>query len=195
MLAELHRATPAVSSVARRIDLELPGRDRLESALEEVNQPWGGGPFSEPARRAVAKHASEVAELLALADRLALDVSKTTADWVVTHGEPHARNVMRTNEGLMLIDWDTVGLAPPERDLWMVLGDDGNGATSYGNATGHDVDEVAVSFFRLGWDLTDLIDYLNVLRSPHRHNGDTVRAYKAVTACVAIRPHWAGLLE
>jgi hypothetical protein len=61
MLAELHDATPAVDSVARRIDLDLPGRRLLESGLQEVEQTWSGGPFSEPARRALASHASDVA--------------------------------------------------------------------------------------------------------------------------------------
>jgi spectinomycin phosphotransferase len=39
---------------------------------------------------------------------------------VVTHGEPHPGNILRAAGGLYLIDWDTVGLALPERDLWMV---------------------------------------------------------------------------
>ena len=39
----------------------------------------------------------------------------------MTHGEPHAGNVMRTDEGRLLVDWDTVALAPPERDLWMLV--------------------------------------------------------------------------
>ena len=39
---------------------------------------------------------------------------------VVTHGEPHAGNVMRRSDGRhLLVDWDTVAVAPPERDLWM----------------------------------------------------------------------------
>ena len=42
---------------------------------------------------------------------------------VVTHGEPHPGNVLRMQAGgLRLVDWDTVRLAPPERDLWMVFG-------------------------------------------------------------------------
>src|SRR4029077_13351490 len=64
---------------------------------------------------------------------------------VITHGEPHPGNIIRVapnadadglaaaddaaagatggagpaSGAIMLIDWDTVGLAPPERDLWM----------------------------------------------------------------------------
>jgi spectinomycin phosphotransferase len=195
MLAELHRATPAVASLANRFVLDLPGRPRLEAALREMGRTWVGGPFSEPARQALARHAVDVAELLALADRLAADLARTGDTWVVTHGEPHAGNVMRAGESRLLVDWDTVALGPPERDLWMVLGDGADEATIYAKATGREVDHAAVDFFRLAWDLEDLAGFINVLRSPHRRSADTVKAYEAVLYCVASRDRWAALLE
>jgi spectinomycin phosphotransferase len=195
MLAELHQATPAVASVAGSMGVELPGRRQIEAALQELNQTWLGGPFSEPARQALASHASDVAELLALADRLAADVEGRGSEWVVTHGEPHASNVMRTGESYVLVDWDTVALAPSERDLWMVVGDDGDEATIYADATGHEIDHVAVDFFRLTWDLKDLATCIDVLRAPHRRSDDTVREYEGLRNCVAIRDQWAALLE
>jgi len=194
MLAELHRATPAVRSVARSVGLGLPGRRHLEAGLREVSRPWSGGPFSEPARQALAAHASDVAELLALADRLAAEVERRGGEWVVTHGEPHAANVMLAGRSRLLLDWDTVALAPPERDLWMLADDEGEAADAYADATGRRLDQDAVSFFRLAWDLKDLAEYLNVLRAPHRETADTARAYEGVTNCVAGRERWAELL-
>lgn len=194
MLAELHESTPAVGSVARRIDLELPGRRQLEGALQELNQTWLGGPFSEPARQALAPHAFDVVELLALADRLSAVVERHSTNWVVTHGEPHAGNVMRTDESHVLVDWDTVALAPPERDLWMLVGDTAEDAAFYANSTGHELDHVALNFFRLTWDLADLAAFTDTLRSPHGHSEDTVQAYDGLTECVTIRDRWAALL-
>ncbi len=195
MLAALHQATPAVASVAPRIDLDLPGRRHLEAALRDLNQRWSGGPFSEPARQALASHASDVAELLALADRLAADVARRSTEWVVTHGEPHAANVMRAGKSRVLIDWDTVAIAPPERDLWIVVDDTTDEALIYADATGHEIDHVAVNLFRLLWDLKDLASSIEVLRAPHRHSADTVKAYDGVTTCVSTRDEWAALLE
>jgi spectinomycin phosphotransferase len=123
LLAELHRATPAVAAVARSVGLELPGRGHIEAGLRDVDETWSGGPLAEPARRVLAERASDVAELLALADRLAANVAERRGDWVVTHGEPHPANVIRTGAGHVFVDWDTVALAPPERDLWMVVDD------------------------------------------------------------------------
>jgi spectinomycin phosphotransferase len=191
MFAQLHQATSAVESIARRIDLHLPGRGYLEAGLQQVNQPWSGGPFSEPAREALARHASDVADLLDLFDRLARSVATRSLKWVVTHGEPHAVNLIRTDVSQVLVDWDTVALAPPERDLWMLVGDAGDDATTYANLTGHEPDHVAMAFFRLTWDLGDLAAYTHVLRSPHRHSEDTVKAFEGLTKCVAIRDRWA----
>jgi hypothetical protein len=182
MLAELHRATPAVASTARRIDLALPGRRRLEAALGALNDTWSGGPLGEPAREALARHASDLAELLALFDRLSADVARRDSKWVVTHGEPHAANVISTGDSHVLVDWDTVALAAPERDLWILVGDGADeAASSYAAATGHELHQAALDYFRLRWKLADIAAFTGVLRSPHSHNEDTAKAYSALT--------------
>ena len=191
MLAELHLATPAVGPVPRSAGVDLPGRRHLEVALRELKQPWSGGPFSEPARQVFARHAPDVAAFLALADRLAADLPKRDSTWVVTHGEPHSANVLQAPGGHVLVDWDTVALAPPERDLWMLAEDDSDDLAVYTSAAGHAVDQVAVDFFRLSWDLNDLAEYLNVLRSPHRENEDTLSDYEGLTRCMPSRDQWS----
>jgi spectinomycin phosphotransferase len=195
LLAELHAATPVVARVARRMDLDVPGRRHVEAALRHVDRPWSGGPLSEAARALVAAGASDVAELLALADRLREEIARRGAEWVASHGEPHAANVMRTAGGLLLLDWDTVALAPPERDLWMVVEEAGDDvAAAYARATGHEPDSAALSFYRLSWDLGDLSEYLVVLRGPHQDTADTRQALQGVKNCVATRAKWASLL-
>jgi spectinomycin phosphotransferase len=195
MLARLHRATPAAASIARKVDLDLPGRSDLEGGLRDLDHPWSGGPFSEPARHALAGRASEVFELIGLFDRLRREVSGRDLPWVVTHGEPHPVNVMRTDAGPMLIDWDTVAIAPPERDLWMVLRDGGDEAAGYRDATGHQPDPLAIDFFRLTWDLADLAAFIDVLRAPHRQGEDTQKAFDGLVKCAAVRPRWAARLD
>jgi spectinomycin phosphotransferase len=195
MLAELHQATAAVGSTVRTVGFDLPGRHHLDAALLELNEAWTGGPLSEPARDAVRGSASVLAELLTLADRLAADAQKRGSAWVVSHGEPHAANVMRSSEGRLLVDWDTVALAPPERDLWMLVVGGTDAADLYDRATGTRLDDAALDFFRLTWDLKDLAEYLNVLRSPHRENDDTVRQYQALASSAAIRESWTALLD
>lgn len=188
MLAELHDA----SGSAARAGFDIPGLEHLERALRELDEPWTGGPLSEPARAAVANAESELTELLALSGRLAAEAQREGSEWVITHGEPHAGNILRTSDGWRLVDWDTVALAPRERDLWMPLlgGDDGL-ADLYGKP----VSSAALGFFRLAWDLKDLAEYLVVFRSPHEENADTVRQLQALADAAAIRGQWTAELD
>ncbi len=194
LIAELHLATTAAGSGVRTAGLGVPGRHHVEAALGEVDDVWTGGPLSEPARAAVREHTVELTELLALADRLSSEAQTRGGNWVVTHGEPHAGNVIDTSEGRVLVDWDTVAIAPPERDLWMLLDRDDPGDL-YVRATGRPINEAALDFFRLAWDLGDLAEYLSVLRSPHQENDDTLRQYGAVVNSGAIRERWSALLD
>ena len=123
-LATLHQATPRVRVPMARRPLGLPERPLLTATLGALDRPWVGGPFSEPARRALARHVEDVAHWLELLDVMASRLDEADAEAVLTHGEPHPGNLMRTVQGLRLIDWDTVALAQPERDLWML--DDGS---------------------------------------------------------------------
>jgi spectinomycin phosphotransferase len=51
-------------------------------------------------------------------DRLVEAVMASDVPWVLSHGEEHSANVIETPDGRWhLIDWDTVRLAPAERDL------------------------------------------------------------------------------
>ena len=68
-------------------------------------------------------------------------------------------------------------------------------ATIYTEATGHQLDEVAVNFFRLTWDLADIAAFTDLLRSPHDHSEDTVKAYDALMHYLTTRDRWAELLE
>jgi spectinomycin phosphotransferase len=183
LLARLHGATPAVAAIANSTGLHLPGRDHLEAGLRELDRPWSGGPFSEPAREALASNAAHVVGLLAETDRLAAEVQGRGAVQVITHGEPHAGNIMHAGSSRVLVDWDTVSLAPPERDLWLVV-ETPDDADAYVEATGRAVDDAAIEFFRLTWDLKDLAEYLKLLRAPHIESDDTQRAYTSLVSCV-----------
>jgi spectinomycin phosphotransferase len=183
LLAELHRATPAVASIANSTGLSLPGREHLGAAFRDLHTHWSGGPFSEAARTALAANEEHVMELLETVDGLAATVTGRGGSDVITHGEPHAGNVMRAGEQRFLVDWDTVSLAPPERDLWLVV-ETADDAAVYAEATGREVDTDAIEFFRLTWDLKDLAEYLKLLRLPHAANDDTRRAFRGVANCV-----------
>jgi spectinomycin phosphotransferase len=70
-----------------------------------------------------------------------------------------------------------VGLAPPERDLWLVATASGEEVALYAELTGHEVSQAAMSLFRLTWELTDVAAYIEQFRSPHQHSEDADDAW------------------
>jgi spectinomycin phosphotransferase len=183
MLAALH-AVPAPALTPVR-ELRLARRDALADALTALDRPWSGGPFAEPARKLLAGRAGEVAGALDRFDDLARRVRSDGRPPVVTHGEPHAGNLLGDGAGFRLIDWDTVGLAPPERDLWDLVGADGGRApdpvtTAYERLTGRAVNQEAVALYRLRWPLEELCLILAELRGPHGPGADTQTSFAAL---------------
>ena len=178
MWARLHLATPAVRDAAPRRSLDIPGRSALEGALEEIGGSWSGGPYSERVREWLTANRELVTAAVDRYDRLTIPMA--TREFVITHGEPHAGNLIRTEEGLRLIDWDTVALAPPERDLWML--DDGTdaGLAPYSAATRHPIDRSALDFYRLAWLVTDVASFVAELRGPHADDANSAHAWKAL---------------
>ena len=172
--ARLHTSTEP----APHRSLDVPGRAGLEDAMYSVDSMWAGGPYSERAREWLRANRSLVTASLAVYDRLAGEVAMR--EFVITHGEPHAGNLIRTEDGLRLIDWDTVAMAPPERDLWML--DDGtdDALRPYSQATGHAVDRSALRFYRLAWLVTDVAAFVAELRGAHADDANAAHAWKAL---------------
>ncbi|HEX3331670.1 MAG TPA: phosphotransferase [Gaiellales bacterium] len=176
LVAELHGATGRVPAGLPAVaDLRIPWRAELETALAEVAEPWTTGPLAEPARALLAARAGEVAERLGRHDAETEGVLGTRARWVVTHGEPHPGNVIRDPAGgLHLIDWDTAMIAPRERDLQAILGDDDAGWDDYRAVAGAvEFDRDALGLYRRMWPLTDIASYVTTLRRPHEETEDT----------------------
>ena len=181
MLAELHRSTPAAAG-ARVSTLGLSRRAALDAALRELGRPWRAGPYAEPARRLLTIAAARIRERLAAYDRLAEAAAGCAT--VITHGEPHPGNVLRAGSARMLMDWDTVGLAPPERDLWMVVGENDEESRRYADLTGRGVDRGLLEFYRLRWALDDISSFVHQLRSAHDRTADAEHAWLSLKITV-----------
>jgi len=183
LLAVLHTAGPLAGGVPVR-SLNPRSRDHLDDSLRERGRPWRGGPYAEAARALVSRHASGLVAALAEFDDLAAQVAAVAGDLVLTHGEPHPGNLIRRGADYLLIDWDTAGLAPPERDLWWILSDSGTEAARYAELTGREVSEPAVALYRMRWDLDDVGLLLADFRAPHRQDEDTEQGWAALGAAV-----------
>jgi spectinomycin phosphotransferase len=180
MLARLHGTTAVARRTAPARSPVPASRPVLEAALGELGQPWHGGPYSEPTRRLLARHAARLTGALAHFDELVCAAARG-GPAVITHGEPHPGNILRSAGRMHLIDWDTVGLALPERDLWMVAGDDADLAGCYAELTGRLVSGVAVQMYQMRWSLDDIALAIRDFRAPHEQDEDSGLTWEALT--------------
>jgi spectinomycin phosphotransferase len=181
MLCALHDLSPAVASSIGTEAFAIPDRAGLEAALRGTSDEWPG-PFGERLRRLLTRHAVAVGEVLAEHDRLVSGSAARPERFVITHGEPHPGNLMRTPGGLRLIDWETALLAPPERDVWLLDARSGNGAAAdYAARCGRHPDPGLLSRYRLAWALTDVALFVDLLRNTSAETDDTAWSWDALS--------------
>jgi spectinomycin phosphotransferase len=125
--------------------------------------PWTRGPFGEEARAAIVDRLPDVERWTRRYLALAEEAGRHRDAWVATHGEPHHANQVVVPDGLRLVDWESLALAPRERDLV--------DAVDSGMAS---VDAVGamLELFRLDWRLFEISDYAAWFRGPHGRSSD-----------------------
>lgn len=150
----------------------------LRALLADPGVEWHQGPFGREAWRLVVDRAGVLRSLLDRYEGLVGDPDP--ARFVITHGEPHRGNTLVTDRGVVLVDWDTCLLAPPERDVWQVAGEEPGILEEYATRTGTTLDRRLLRAYRLRWDLADVASFATDLRAPHGDDHD-------------VRTAWAGL--
>ncbi|MFY1693690.1 phosphotransferase [Plantactinospora sp. WMMB782] len=171
LVVAVHAAPAATSEVALVDDFAVPHRDELELGLAGARAP-DTGPYARLAARLLVEYAAPVRRLLARHAELA-DAARARPDrMVLTHGEPHPGNTMLGADGWRLIDWDTVRIAPPERDLWLVEPGDGSVLDAYAEATGVPPQGEMLELYRSWWHLADVAEETSRFRAPHTGTED-----------------------
>lgn len=173
LLARLHAAQPPPGARTWSTEVEPLLGDRLRDLLP---QDWSG-PLGPAARQLVVEHLSQVGgwareheRLLALAD---------PSTYVVTHGEPHVRNQWVARGRTWLIDWESLVLAPRERDL----------ATLVHEGRDVDHDPRMLRLFDLEWRLGEIWSFAQWLQGPHVGDDDDHTALGGLTEELT-RPHF-----
>ncbi|MET0904052.1 MAG: phosphotransferase [Acidimicrobiales bacterium] len=193
LVVDVHRHTELAAPHADEDDLVVPHTGEIPVALDELGTAWDAGPYAGSARGHLAAHAPGVQRLLVRYEQLAEEVRQRDGR-VLTHGEPHAANVLVVGDRRLLIDWDTALVAVPERDLWHLDPGDGSILEAYRDATGVTPSPAAVDLYRLWWDLTEIGGYLGVLRRPHTDTTDVAMAWKGLQEYCDPAARWPGLV-
>jgi spectinomycin phosphotransferase len=160
MVSKLHAASVAVR--LPREDYRFPFQRELEAGLSIASaSDTDAGPYSHRVQQLVRAHRSYLATLMDEAETIAEQCRADASPLVLTHGEPNG-NILRGADGhLVLFDWGSLALGPPERDWW-----DFEGLPA----------EIGVRpgyrrFYELRWILGEVAEY--VWRFVHPHAGDS----------------------
>ncbi|MDR2984010.1 MAG: phosphotransferase [Nocardiopsaceae bacterium] len=180
---------------ARADDFVVPKLDSLQALIDQTGAEWGPGPYARPAKDLLEAHVRDLTALIQAYQNMASRVAARQERMVVTHGEPHASNVIATGEGLVLVDWDTTLLAPPERDLSHLADDDPSVLHHYANATGTEIDSEALAMYRLWWDLCEIAGYLVLFRAPHDNDADTRESWSELRHYLPPAARWSALVQ
>jgi len=173
MLDALHATPPPATAPgwSTEIDADLPGRLR-----DLLQQPWTG-PLGAAARELVVDHLTQVgawarehARLVALADPVT---------YVVTHGEPGVHNQWLARGRTWLLDWESLLLAPRERDLATLVHE--------GRDVAHDREMVRL--FDLEWRLSEIWSFAQWMQGPPVGAADDHKALGGLTHELT-RPHF-----
>lgn len=183
LLARLHGVRPPPDAPLQ--PFALTQLEVLTEVLAADRAPWPeSGPYTRRARLLIMDHRSVLITRLDEFDEIAATLPTGPDGLVLTHGEPHPGNLLRGPGGLHLIDWDTVGLAVPERDLAGLEHTEAD-LERYAVATGHPVDRRAIRGYHLRWDLEEIGLFVEEFRRPHRDGPDQQTAWAGLTGSVS----------
>ncbi len=177
-LTRLHRSSPP-----ERIPRWAPSIwPDLGARLERlVAKPWQTGPYGEPARAVIA---SSLTAIKAWTNRyLGLAAEAAAQPWVPTHGETHTANQLRTAAGIRFVDWESLKLAPRERDLSTLV------QAGYGDRVR--ADRAMVELFDLEWRLSEIDAYAAWFAAPHTGTTDDRVAYAGLQDELGRGPWWS----
>jgi spectinomycin phosphotransferase len=180
IIGRLHRAAPPRS--LRRWSSVIPGRGAVLAAFDGL-RPSEGGPYSDEAYVLLRLTREGVEAALAHHDGLVAQLINYDQPWVVSHGEPHSANFLRGFDGnIYLIDWDTVRLAPRERDYAF----EGAAYEAYREvAEPPPLRPEVRELFDLRWHLQDLCIYAQLLLGPHEGTEDDTKSWEGLQSELA----------
>jgi len=164
LLTALHGAEPPSSIPVWE---PFPSGGLAATWEQATARTWRSGPFAEQARQAIRAGLESIATWAATHQERAARAVEARTDWVPTHGEPHSANQMVTDEGVVLVDWESLALAPAERDLRSL-------PTEHRGLA----DREMLELFALEWRLSEIQVYAEWFRGPHAGDEDDQQALR-----------------
>jgi spectinomycin phosphotransferase/16S rRNA (guanine(1405)-N(7))-methyltransferase len=182
VVAALHKVPIAAIRPPAADGFVVPWLDQLDRSMQR--EVGSNGPHAAAASQLLIDNEAEIRRLIARYRTLVAQYLSDPGPVVVTHGEIHPGNVMVTSKGWVVVDWDTVLVAPPERDLWRLAQGGGSVLRAYVEATGTAPNEWLVDLYGIRWDLTEIASFAAEFGKPHEDTADSRKALAILRSVV-----------
>ena len=114
---------PTLESLPAGEDFSSRWRRRVTGCLDSIGTLPLHDPVAVELVRLLREHHRTIRHIVQRAEELANELASQRLDLRLCHGDIHAGNVLIDTSGrLRIVDWDTLVLAPKERDLMFVGG-------------------------------------------------------------------------
>jgi spectinomycin phosphotransferase len=135
--------------------------------VHRIDRAVADAPLADPPAALGRDRRDEILRVVECTEELGARLERAARPLVVCHADLHTWNMLIDGDGgLWVIDWDSVTLAPKERDLMFVVGGIGAGLVAphetawfleaYGGAS---IDPLALAYYRHAWAVQDLAGF------------------------------------
>lgn len=113
--------SPSLAQALPRETFTDRWREFVKTALAGLDEAWFDDPVAQETAVLLQTERDVILDLIARAERLAQVTQAQSLEMVVCHADIHAGNILITpDDAFYIVDWDTLVLAPKERDLMYV---------------------------------------------------------------------------
>lgn len=164
-------------------------RDRVRAWQARIEATHFEEPVSAELAAFIRAERATIDDLVTRAERLARRLQAASLNQVLCHGDMHAANLLIDRSGhLYLVDWDTVILAPKERDLMFIgagLGicdtpeEQGRFYEGYGPVGAH---PTALAYYRYERIIEDIAAFCDEIMAGEANGADRERALEYLAA-------------
>jgi spectinomycin phosphotransferase len=138
--------------------------DIAANVQERVNSQVYENAYQRELAKCWKEHQTLIRDIFEQTDKLGKLLRSASPEFVICHADIHTANILVTQEqSIFIIDWDGALLAPKERDLMFVVGDDVVEASEaelffkgYGDV---DINLLALAYYKYEWCVQEIGDY------------------------------------
>ena len=114
---------PALLNCIRKETFSPRWRATVKTFLARIEHDIVDDPIARTMAACLKLKRSQILDLVGRAERLAQALQARSSDFIMCHSDIHAGNIfIDTNGAFYIVDWDTLTLAPKERDLMYIGG-------------------------------------------------------------------------